>query len=79
MPSCTWDPSPTRPQKRVRMGHPGRARTAGVCSEGPGEAEVTAGHLDGELEVEEAEDGGGDIAEGASRADADFFALIGDE
>ncbi len=44
-----------------------------------GEAEVAAGHLFGELEIEEAEDGGGDIAEGAAGADADFVALIGDE
>lgn len=43
------------------------------------EAEVAAGHLLGELEIEEAEDGGGDVAEGASGTDADVVALIGDQ
>ena len=44
-----------------------------------GDAEVAAGHLFGELQVQQAEDGGGDVAEGASVADADLRALVGDE
>ena len=62
------------------MGHPALGTGHPVAgSRDPGEAEVAAGHLFGELEVEEAEDGGGDVAEGAAGADADFVALVGDE
>jgi hypothetical protein len=43
-----------------------------------GEAEVAAGHLFGKFEVQETEDSGGDVAEGASFADADLVALVGD-
>ena len=62
------------------MGHPALGTGHPVAgSRDPGEAEVAAGHLFGELEVEEAEDGGGDVAEGAAGTNADFIALVGDE
>ena len=41
-------------------------------------AEIAAGHLVGLVEVEERQDGGGDVAETAAFAEGRFLAIFGD-